>query len=73
MFLTLWNTIFTALPPIASASFEKDIVEDKVLRYPYLYKEVKNGKYWTSSVEFRWFLSALIHSVGILREIFVNI
>ncbi|ORX95023.1 phospholipid-translocating P-type ATPase [Basidiobolus meristosporus CBS 931.73] len=65
VFLTLWNVIFTCVPPIAAAIFDKDIVEEKIAQYPRLYKEVKAGDYWNVKLWIYWGLSSLWHSATV--------
>lgn len=64
-FLTLWNMVFTALLPIATACFEKDVEEESIGRYPKLYKAVKDGLYWNTLTMAGWGIASLWHS-GVL-------
>ncbi|ORY05432.1 phospholipid-translocating P-type ATPase, partial [Basidiobolus meristosporus CBS 931.73] len=65
VFLTLWNVIFTCIPPIAAGIFDKDVAEDKIAQYPRLYKEVKGGIYWNTKLWFYWGFSSLWHSAAV--------
>ncbi|KAK9718572.1 hypothetical protein K7432_005422 [Basidiobolus ranarum] len=65
VFLTLWNVIFTVLPPIAAAIFDKDVAEEKIAQYPRLYKEVKDGNYWNAKLWVYWGFSSLWHSAAV--------
>ncbi|KAF9911254.1 hypothetical protein BX616_010633 [Lobosporangium transversale] len=64
-FLTLWNMVFTALLPIATACFEKDVEEESIGQYPKLFKAVKDGLYWNTLTMAGWGLASLWHS-GVL-------
>ncbi|KAF9321356.1 hypothetical protein BG003_002204 [Podila horticola] len=64
-FLTLWNMVFTALLPIATACFEKDVEEDMIGKYPKLYKAVKDGLYWNTMTVAGWGIASFWHS-GVL-------
>ncbi|KAG0199994.1 hypothetical protein BGX28_006818 [Mortierella sp. GBA30] len=64
-FLTLWNMVFTALLPIATACFEKDVEEESIGKYPKLYKAVKDGLYWNTLTMAGWGIASFWHS-GVL-------
>ncbi|KAI9591889.1 hypothetical protein BDF19DRAFT_388940 [Syncephalis fuscata] len=64
-FLTLWNVAYTSLPPIAMAIFDKDVDEEKIAKYPRLYKAIKDGRFWNIKLELGWAFTALWHSVAI--------
>ncbi|KAG0204427.1 hypothetical protein BGX33_008542 [Mortierella sp. NVP41] len=64
-FLTLWNMVFTAALPIATACFEKDVEEDSIGQYPKLYKAVKDGLYWNTLTVAGWGIASFWHS-GVL-------
>ncbi|KAJ1979582.1 hypothetical protein H4R35_001459 [Dimargaris xerosporica] len=61
-YLTLFNTVFTCLPPIAIACFDKDVDERLIGRYPELFRQVKGNVYWNWVVIVNWGLCALWHS-----------
>jgi len=63
VFLTLWNVLYTDIPPILSATFDKDVDEDKIEKYPQLYKAVKEGKFWNVKTELSWFIASILHSI----------
>ncbi|KAG0225374.1 hypothetical protein BGW42_004460, partial [Actinomortierella wolfii] len=69
-FLTLWNIVFTALLPIATATFEKDVDEDKIAQYPMLYKSVKEGVYWNLRTVLGWGLASFWHSGWLFLAIY---
>ncbi|KAF9167247.1 hypothetical protein DFQ26_005206 [Actinomortierella ambigua] len=69
-FLTLWNIVFTALLPIAAATFEKDVDEDKIAQYPMLYKPVKDGVYWNVRTVVGWGLASFWHSGWLFLAIY---
>ncbi|KAF9437563.1 hypothetical protein BGZ76_000218 [Entomortierella beljakovae] len=72
-FLTLWNMVFTALLPIATACFEKDVEEESIGRYPKLYKAVKDGLYWNTITIAGWGLASFWHSGAIFGGIYGSI
>ncbi|RKP34901.1 hypothetical protein BJ085DRAFT_14693 [Dimargaris cristalligena] len=61
-FLTLFNTVFTCLPPVVAACFDKDVDERLVLLYPELFRQIRNNVYWNWWVVGHWGASALWHS-----------
>jgi magnesium-transporting ATPase (P-type) len=67
-FLTLWNMVFTALLPIATACFEKDVEEESIGQYPKLYKAVKDGLYWNTLTMAGWGIASFWHSGGKKRS-----
>ncbi|KAF9973225.1 hypothetical protein BGZ73_003563 [Actinomortierella ambigua] len=69
-FLTLWNIVFTAMLPIAAATFEKDVDEDKIAQYPMLYKPVKDGIYWNTRTVIGWGLASFWHSGWLFLAIY---
>ncbi|KAG0053093.1 hypothetical protein BGZ83_001685 [Gryganskiella cystojenkinii] len=69
-FLTLWNMVFTALMPIATACFEKDVEEELIGKYPKLYKAVKDGLYWNTLTMVGWGLSSFWHSGALFGSIY---
>ncbi|KAG0027464.1 hypothetical protein BGZ81_005534 [Podila clonocystis] len=69
-FLTLWNMVFTALLPIATACFEKDVEEDMIGKYPKLYKAVKDGLYWNTMTVAGWGIASFWHSGALFGGIY---
>ncbi|KAF9195339.1 hypothetical protein BGZ51_002854 [Haplosporangium sp. Z 767] len=69
-FLTLWNMVFTALLPIATACFEKDVEEESIGKYPKLYKAVKDGLYWNTLTMAGWGLASFWHSGALFGGIY---
>ncbi|KAJ1919999.1 hypothetical protein IWQ60_007103 [Tieghemiomyces parasiticus] len=61
-YLTLFNTVFTCLPPVVAAIFDKDVDEHHLQLYPELFRQVKGNVYWNWRVMVHWGLSALWHS-----------
>ncbi|KAG0346180.1 hypothetical protein BG004_002265 [Podila humilis] len=69
-FLTLWNMVFTALLPITTACFEKDVDEDMIGKYPKLYKAVKDGFYWNTLTMAGWGIASFWHSGALFGGIY---
>ncbi|KAI9238484.1 MAG: hypothetical protein BYD32DRAFT_367431 [Podila humilis] len=69
-FLTLWNMVFTALLPIATACFEKDVEEESIGKYPKLYKAVKDGLYWNTLTMAGWGIASFWHSGALFGSIY---
>ncbi|KAI7820305.1 hypothetical protein BC939DRAFT_238225 [Gamsiella multidivaricata] len=72
-FLTLWNMVFTALLPIATACFEKDVEEESIGRYPKLYKAVKDGLYWNTLTMAGWGIASFWHSGALFGGLYGSI
>jgi len=60
--LSGYNIIFTSLPPLLSAIFIKDVMEDTIAQNPKLYDDLKTGNYFNWKTVGMWTLSALYHS-----------
>ncbi|KAG0046070.1 hypothetical protein BGZ89_005416, partial [Linnemannia elongata] len=69
-FLTLWNMVFTALLPITTACFEKDVEEESIGQYPKLYKAVKDGLYWNTLTMAGWGIASFWHSGALFAGIY---
>ncbi|KAJ1553815.1 hypothetical protein HK405_006810 [Cladochytrium tenue] len=65
IFFVCFNVIFTSLPPLFFAIFEKDVDEDDLERYPELYAQVRAGTYWNWIHVVTTVLSPLWHSIVI--------
>ncbi|KAF8975855.1 hypothetical protein BGZ46_008790, partial [Entomortierella lignicola] len=72
-FLTLWNMVFTALLPITTACFEKDVEEESIGRYPKLYKAVKDGLYWNTLTIAGWGIASFWHSGALFGSIYGSV
>ncbi|KAJ1656786.1 hypothetical protein IWQ61_003703 [Dispira simplex] len=64
-YLTLFNTVFTCLPPIVAACFDKDVDEQQIALYPELFRQVQQHVYWNWKVLVHWGLSSMWHA-GVL-------
>jgi len=60
--LSGYNIIFTSLPPLLSAIFIKDVLEDTIMENPKLYNDLKTGNYFNWKTVGLWTISALYHS-----------
>ncbi|KAF9548539.1 hypothetical protein EC957_006093 [Mortierella hygrophila] len=72
-FLTLWNMVMTALLPIATACFEKDVEEESIGQYPKLYKAVKDGLYWNTLTMVGWGIASFWHSGALFASIYASL
>ncbi|KAJ3061095.1 hypothetical protein HK102_009250, partial [Quaeritorhiza haematococci] len=71
VFLTSFNVIFTSIPPLMYAIFERDVEEvEGIERYPQLYKEVREGRFWNLWEIGGWMGSALWHSALIFFSVY---
>jgi phospholipid-transporting ATPase len=59
---SMYNTIFTILPPLISGIFEKDLPEKVLLENPELYMETKNDALFNLRTLLYWFATGLFHS-----------
>jgi len=57
--MSWYNQLINGLPPIAMSLFEKDLREDVLLKNPQVYRELRDGMYFTWKSFGRWMLSAL--------------
>ncbi|KAJ3205484.1 hypothetical protein HK099_000819, partial [Clydaea vesicula] len=75
IFMSAFNIVYVSLPPLVMAIFDRDVNEDKILRYPQLYIEVSKSKaFWNLWTVLSWLLSALYHSAAIFWCVYlVNI
>ncbi|KAI9363507.1 hypothetical protein DFJ73DRAFT_792883 [Zopfochytrium polystomum] len=65
IFFISFNVVFTSLPPLFFAMFEKDVDEDKIEEHPELYMQVRDGSYWNWTVILTTLLSPIWHSIVI--------
>jgi len=61
--ITVYNMIFTALPVIFFAIFDKDINEEDLEKYPELYNRSKDNKDLNAKTFFLWMVNAVWHSL----------
>jgi phospholipid-transporting ATPase len=62
--ISLYNIIFTSLPPLLYGLFEKDLNEDVINQHAEVYRRMQNGQLFTKFSFFVWMLSGLWHSFG---------
>ncbi|KAJ3328024.1 hypothetical protein HDU76_010729, partial [Blyttiomyces sp. JEL0837] len=65
LFFTAFNVIFTSVPPLFYALFEKDVVEDKIDEYAELYRQTRAGLYWNWTHIVTTLVSSVYHSLVI--------
>ena len=63
LIITLFNIIFTSVPPFFYAIFEKDIEPDIIDQYPEVFRRVQTGYQFSYSSLFVWVLNAIWHSI----------
>lgn len=61
--ISLYNVIFTALPPFTMGIFERTCSQENMLRFPQLYKITQNADCFNTKVFWGHCINALIHSV----------
>ncbi|KAJ3277641.1 hypothetical protein HK104_003117, partial [Borealophlyctis nickersoniae] len=71
VFLTAFNVVFTSLPPLIYAIFERDVTETRINAYPQLYRQVQRGQYWSPLLIFTTLLSSLWHSFAIFGSVWL--
>ncbi len=62
--MTAYNIVFTSLPPLVMAIFDRDVNDDYINKYPQLYRQVKAGMYWNWHTVAGWMASAVWHCTG---------
>jgi len=63
--MLFFNILFTSVPTIFAALFEKDLTEDILEKNPELYKRLKTGYLFNYKTTFFWFMNAMWHSLVI--------
>ncbi|XP_069747548.1 phospholipid-transporting ATPase IB-like isoform X4 [Narcine bancroftii] len=61
--ISLYNVIFTALPPFTMGIFERTCSQENMLRFPQLYKITQNADCFNTRVFWGHCINALIHSI----------
>tara|TARA_R110002050_G_scaffold7846_1_gene29503 strand:- start:728 stop:1567 length:840 start_codon:yes stop_codon:yes gene_type:complete len=61
--MAIYNFIILAALPIVFATFEKDIDEGSILRYPQLYRRTQSWSTFSNSTLSKWWLTAFYHSI----------
>jgi phospholipid-transporting ATPase len=70
LFFISFNVIFTSIPPLVYALYERDVPEELIEKYPQLYREVKDGLFWNIKFIIRWFIVAICHTVVIFGVVY---
>jgi len=63
--LSLWNLVFTLVPPFTYGLFEKDVDDQTIYKYPKLYRRMQRGRLFTYRTFMFWMNSAIWHAVVI--------
>jgi phospholipid-translocating ATPase len=63
--LSMFNILFTSLPPLVYGFMEKDAPESIIDRYPEVYRGVQRADRYTVKTFLMWVISAVWHSVVI--------
>ncbi len=74
MFMTLFNIVFTGLPPFAIGLFEQDVPMAMLQRYPPAYDALKRSPIFTNRNFLVWVISSFYHSLvlyGLAQGIFL--
>ncbi|KAJ3045236.1 hypothetical protein HDV00_011108 [Rhizophlyctis rosea] len=70
IFLTLFNVVFTSLPPLFYAMFERDIPDDLIAKHPQAYIQIARGQYWNYWTILTTLVSSLWHSLAIFGAVY---
>ncbi|KAK9728789.1 drs2 neo1 protein [Basidiobolus ranarum] len=63
--LSVYNTLFSALPVLVLGMFEKDLNAETLLRFPSLYKTGQNNEMFNLKIFWVWMINGVIQSVWI--------
>ncbi|OUM64486.1 hypothetical protein PIROE2DRAFT_42517 [Piromyces sp. E2] len=63
-FLLSYNLFYTCFIILILACYERDIGIKAIYENPQLYKQVKDGIYWSNAKKFGWILSSIWHGLG---------
>ncbi|EDV24838.1 uncharacterized protein TRIADDRAFT_25047, partial [Trichoplax adhaerens] len=63
--ISVYNIIFTSLPPIAIGIFDQTLSPKSLLQYPKLYKETQKNDTYNTKVFWLWTLNAVFHTLVI--------
>eukprot|EP01006_Ploeotia_vitrea_P053423 TRINITY_DN67787_c4_g2_i1.p1 TRINITY_DN67787_c4_g2~~TRINITY_DN67787_c4_g2_i1.p1 ORF type:complete len:1189 (-),score=90.92 TRINITY_DN67787_c4_g2_i1:201-3767(-) len=63
--MTLFNITFTALPPLVSGIFEKDLHDEVIERNPQLFIDLSRGQNFSVLTLVGWGVAAIYHSMAI--------
>jgi phospholipid-transporting ATPase len=61
----LFNTMYTALPIIIYAVFDKELPQKILIKYPYFYKIGIQGRHFTTGIFWQWFFTGALHAMFI--------
>ena len=61
-YISIYNVIFTALPPVIVGIFDQDVPREACYRYPGLYRQGIDNHYFSIRARVGWTLSALAQS-----------
>ncbi|KAJ3412743.1 hypothetical protein HDV05_000313 [Chytridiales sp. JEL 0842] len=63
IFFQCYNVVFTSVPPLIIALFEKDLDETSIESYPQVYRQVRRGLFWSWTQSWSYLISAFWHSL----------
>jgi len=63
--ITLYNIIFTSLPPFLFGLFEKDLNEEVINQHAEVYRRMQSGILFTRTTFFIWIVNGIWHSLVI--------
>lgn len=61
--ITLYNIVFTSLPPLLYGIFEKDLNDDVINQHAEVYRRMQSGKLFTRATFCVWLISGIWHSL----------
>ena len=62
--MLFFNILFTSVPTVFLAIFEKDLNEEPLMEYPSLYRALRTGYVFNYKTSALWWMAALWHSMG---------
>lgn len=62
-YISIYNVVFTVLPPVIVGIFDQDVPREACYRYPGLYRQGINNSYFNWRARAGWVTSAVIQSV----------
>jgi phospholipid-transporting ATPase len=61
--ISLYNVIFTVLPPLVLGIFDRPVNSKSLMAYPKLYKVSQSAQHYNTKVFWIWILNAVFHSL----------
>ena len=68
--ITLYNIVFTSIPPFFYGLFEKDLSEKIIYKHPETYRRMQRGELFTKKTFMTWILSSVWDSLCVYYGVF---